>query len=209
MTVSEVLVASTISVSLMGTVFGVMAPLQRLFATQPEYADMHQRMRAALGVMEKDLLAAAPPLMPYRSGLSGHDPDGGVFFRPDVITLVPAAWDPAATRHTYYLRDDGGAEPSRLMRYDGQESDVPLADHVTGLDFVYFDETGAALPPEILQDGPWFPDDSDVNRFDIDLLNIRRVRVTVRVEAAIPSLRSVLPVRTITLDIAPRNASRE
>jgi hypothetical protein len=208
-TISEVLIASAITLGLMGSVFGVVGPLQRLFATQPEYADMHQRLRAALTAIEKDLLAAAPPVMPYRTGLRRHDPDAGVFYRADTITLVPVAWDPTAVAHTYYLKVDPAARSSQLMRYDGAESDVPLADHIDRLDFVYFDAGGETLPPETFQDGPWFPDETDRNRFDTDLLKVKRVRVAVRVQAAIPSLRRVLPDRTITLDVAPRNANHE
>ena len=38
-------------------------------------------------------------------------------------------------------------------------------------------------------DGPWCPDDSNGNRWDADLLRIRRVGVTVRVETALAALR--------------------
>jgi Tfp pilus assembly protein PilW len=38
-------------------------------------------------------------------------------------------------------------------------------------------------------DGPWCPDDSNGNRWDADLLRVRRVGVTVRVETALAALR--------------------
>jgi len=209
MTIGELLIASAITLTLIGTVLGVTAPLQRVFDTQPEYADMHQRLRAAIDVLAKDLLAAAPPVMPYRTGLRNADPTVGVFYRPDAITLVPMPWDPGAGAHTYYLKSDASAGTGQLMRYDGSESDLPLADHIGGLAFTYFDAGGAALAPEMFQDGPWFPDDNDVNRFDTDLLKIRRVRVMLRVQAATSLLRRMLPDRTITFDVAPRNANRE
>jgi hypothetical protein len=209
MTIGELLIASAITLTLMATVLGVTAPLQRVFDTQPEYADMHQRLRAAIDALAKDLLAAAPPVMPYRAGLRRDDPSAGVFYRPDAITLVPIPWDPGAGSHTYYFKGDLSAGTGQLMRYDGDESDLPLTDHVAALAFAYFDAGGAALAPETLHDGPWFPNDSDVNRFDTDLLKIRRVRVTMRVQAATPALRRMLPDRTITFDVAPRNANRE
>lgn len=209
MTIGELLIASAITLTLMGTVLGVTAPLQRVFDTQPEYADMHQRLRAAIDALAKDLLAAAPPVMPYRAGLRKDDPSAGVFYRPDAITLVPIPWDPGAGAHTYYLKSDPSAGTGQLMRYDGAESDLPLTDHIAGLAFAYFDAGGAALAPETLQDGPWFPDDSDMNRFDIDLLKIRRVRVMLRVQAATAILQRMLPDRTITFDVAPRNANHE
>jgi hypothetical protein len=40
-----------------------------------------------------------------------------------------------------------------------------------------------------LTDGPWCPDAAAANRFDADLLRIRKVAVTLRVEAAVDGLR--------------------
>jgi hypothetical protein len=87
---------------------------------------------------------------------------------------------------------------------------------------------GAAIeiPPAILGDGPWCPDEGARNRFDADLLRIRRVRVTLRVQAAVPSLRGpagvlntnggqsrsaghVVPDLEIQLDVTPRNLNLE
>ena len=45
------------------------------------------------------------------------------------------------------------------------------------------------LTQAMLTDGPWCPDPSFDNRFDADLLRIRRVVVTLRVQAALASLR--------------------
>ena len=46
-----------------------------------------------------------------------------------------------------------------------------------------------ALSQAVLTDGPWCPDFGEPNRFDADLLRIRRVRVTLRVQAALASMR--------------------
>jgi len=40
-----------------------------------------------------------------------------------------------------------------------------------------------------LTDGPWCPDPAKPNKFDADLLRVRRVRVTLRVQAALASMR--------------------
>jgi hypothetical protein len=51
---------------------------------------------------------------------------------------------------------------------------------------------GTALTPLAsaqLQDGPWCPDETSANRWDADLLRIRRIGVTIRVEAALAALR--------------------
>ncbi len=209
MTLGEVLVASAITITLMGSVMSMTAPLQRMFETQPEYGDMHQRMRGAVEALTRDLIGAASPVMPYRVGASDHDPDAGVFYRSDAITLLPPPWDPGAPSHTYYLRNDLATGASQLRRYDGLESDLPLADHVTRLEFAYFFADGVPISTGLFEDGPWFPDDHDRNRFDLDLLRIRRVRVTLRVQAAPPMLRRFLPDREISFDVAPRNLNRE
>ena len=210
MTIGELLIASAITLTLMATVLEMTRPLQRLFDTQPEYADVHQRMRAAVGALTKDLLAAAQPVMPYRAGVRRHDPAVGVFYRSDTITLVPVPGDdPDGRPHTYYLKNDAATGIAQLMRYDGHESDLPLADHVVGLGFDYFGADGAQLAAAAFQDGPWFPDDEDRNRFDMDLLKIRRVRVTLRVQPASAALRRLLPDREIRFDVAPRNLNRE
>jgi hypothetical protein len=46
-----------------------------------------------------------------------------------------------------------------------------------------------------LTDGPWCPDAADLNRWDADLLRIRKVAVTLRVEAAASALRGPASVR--------------
>ena len=73
-----------------------------------------------------------------------------------------------------------------------------------------------------LTDGPWCPDAAADDRWDADLLRIRRVSVTVRVEAAAASLRGPasalfvhagssrgggawLPDIEARFDVAPRN----
>ena len=52
--------------------------------------------------------------------------------------------------------------------------------------------TGAALvrqAPARFTDGPWCPDDTAPNRFDADLLRIRSVGVSLRIESALAALR--------------------
>jgi prepilin-type N-terminal cleavage/methylation domain-containing protein len=73
-----------------------------------------------------------------------------------------------------------------------------------------------------LTDGPWCPDADKANRFDADLLRIRRVRVTIRVQAALEQMRGpmgpmfmkggsalagskFIPDQVISFDVAPRN----
>jgi hypothetical protein len=148
---------------------------------------------------------------------------------------------------TYWLKTDTVAGDYQLMRYDGHQTDVPIADNIVGLSFEYYGDpqppqlrpgmvpstTYGPAPPELgvdntadnwgagenctfmvntglrvprlptlttsyglvkltqtqLTDGPWCPDSAQQARYDADLLRIRKVRVTIRVQVASPSLR--------------------
>jgi hypothetical protein len=82
--------------------------------------------------------------------------------------------------------------------------------------------TLVGLTASQLTDGPWCPDDTSPHRYDADLLRIRKIAVTLRIEAALTALRGPagvlfsrggtvaaadrwLPDREIRLDVAPRN----
>ena len=186
--------------------------------------------------------------------------------------------------HTYYLKSDVSTETFQLMHYDGAGTDLPVADHIVGLEFQYFGDslppmrlsespltgkgpwtTYGPKPPDLaednapwppgencvflvdpasgehaprlpvlgdgrdillteamLKDGPWCPDATARDRFDADLLRIRRVRVKLRVQVAQESLRGpagplfarggtfngatrFVPDQQIQFDVAPRN----
>ena len=77
------------------------------------------------------------------------------------------------------------------------------------------------LTPQLLTDGPWCPGAAAARRFDADLLRLRRVRVTLRVQAASAALRGkgdlfarpgtspgdrrYVPDQEIRFDVSPRN----
>ena len=78
------------------------------------------------------------------------------------------------------------------------------------------------LDQAMLTDGPWCPDPADPNRWDADLLRVRRIGVTVRVQSAIAALRGrsgllfknpgtatsanrTLPDQEIRFAVTPRN----
>ncbi|MBI2828255.1 MAG: hypothetical protein HYX77_03140 [Acidobacteria bacterium] len=215
--------ATAITLGLMASIFGLTTPAQGMFDAQPELSDMHQRLRTGVDALAKDLLMAGAPVMPYRAGERDSDPDFGIFYRHDTITLVSVPWDDGTTTSdTYYLRSDTAASTFQLRHYDGVETDLPVVDQVVKLEFEYFGADRIRLDPATLQDGPWEPDGTDSNRFDADLLNIRRVRVTLRVQAARATLRGpagmlfmhggtaasserYLPDREVRFDISPRN----
>jgi prepilin-type N-terminal cleavage/methylation domain-containing protein len=78
------------------------------------------------------------------------------------------------------------------------------------------------LDPAILRDGPWCPDAGMPGRFDADLLRVRKIVVTMRVQVASSALRGpagvlfarggtskggerFVPDQEIRFDVAPRN----
>ena len=196
------------------------------------------------------------------------------------ITQIAAA--------TYWLKTDTVAETYQLMRYDGYQTDVPIAENIVGLAFEYFvdpsppvllktvtdpvgpwtnygpkppavgvnvasDTWGAGenclfmisgtqqvartematalgalngplikLDKDELTDGPWCPDASIENRFDADLLRVRKVRVTLRVQVGDKTMRGptgtfflrggsasggerYIPDQEISFEVTPRN----
>jgi prepilin-type N-terminal cleavage/methylation domain-containing protein len=115
---------------------------------------------------------------------------------------------------TYWLKDAvSGTTVPQLMKYDGRHTDLPVADNVVDLRFEYFGDANVTEPstpavllePASFTDGPWRPDPAAQNRFDVDLLRIRRVRVSVRVRANWAFLPVRIADQEIQFDIAPRN----
>ena len=83
----------------------------------------------------------------------------------------------------------------------------------------------ARLPPSIFADGPWCPDALSPNRYDADLLRIRLVRITIRLQAQSIAVRGssptwfvnpglareatrLVPDLEVTIDVAPRSLQR-
>ena len=189
---------------------------------------------------------------------------------------------------TYWLKTDTAAETYQLMRYDGYQTDAPIAENIVGLAFEYFADPSPPVllksvtdpvgpwtnygpkPPAVgvnlasdtwgagenclfmisggaqvprtematplgpingplvkltetqMTNGPWCPDGTIANRFDADLLRIRKVRVTLRVQVGDKSLRGptgtfflrggtssggvrYIPDQEISFEVTPRN----
>jgi hypothetical protein len=98
--------------------------------------------------------------------------------------------------------------------------------HVARLETLSAGASGLApLPLPVFTDGPWCPDPNSVNRYDADLLRIRLVRVTLRMQAQSASVRGpsatwfsnpglsrdwsrLVPDLEVTSDVAPRSMRR-
>jgi len=96
-----------------------------------------------------------------------------------------------------------GVQVSRLTTLDPGKVPVPLT-------------------PGMLSDGPWCPDATSPYRFDADLLRVRRIDMTVRVQASMSRFRGMNPLvfvnpgqaagpswlvpdQTVRLSVTPRN----
>jgi hypothetical protein len=210
--VVELLIASAMTMAVVGAILAVVNPAQLMFRAQGDAADLHQRLRAAADAMGADVRAAMA-VRPYRVGTTRDDTALGVYYRPDTLTVLgvpssPLSLDVDASR-TYYLRSTAGT--LQLMQYDGGLSDLPMLDHVVRLSFDYFGPatTGGPLvrlEPATLIDGPWI-EDAAHRIFDADLLRVREVRALLRLESTDPLLRRLVRDAEIVLHMAMRNTS--
>jgi prepilin-type N-terminal cleavage/methylation domain-containing protein len=206
----ELVVALAIVLAVTGAIFQLLNPAYGVFGIELERADMQQRMRTSLDAMFRDLALAgaggqSPAVAPYRRGARNPDMPGAVFADRVSVMLVPSDGGPGdAQTITYWLRTGPGDGP-QLMRYDGHDSDLPVADQVSALRFDYFGDAGTAITPGHFGDGPWLPDAVSPGRYDADLAAVRRVRITLRVRPA----RILLPVPLrdgeTVIDVSPRN----
>ena len=124
-----------------------------------------------------------------------------------------------AESRTYYLDPTN----NQLRRYDGYQGDAPVADNVVGLSFEYLGDGLLPLPLSMLSDGPW--KGSGATQFDADLVGVRAIRISVRVQASLAAFRATgpafvrpgtsrssahaLPDVTVTTVVAPVNLRRD
>ena len=124
--------------------------------------------------------------------------------KPPAPGLKPTAY-PAGENCTFMLDPSGAPAPRLATLGSGGPGLVPL--------------TAAQLT-----DGPWCPDSTNLNRWDADLLRIRKIGVTIRVESASDALRGPasalfaragtsrggnrwVPDQEIRFQVTPRNLS--
>ena len=153
-TLVEMLISTLIMLVVVGSVFTLVDPSRSTSQTQPEVADMQQRMRMAADMIEKDLIMAGagtysgsiagslanffPPVLPYRTGVNA---DPGLSFFPDRISITYVPDTAAQTR----IRD-AMPQPSSEIKVDPQPG-CPAGDQLCGfkqgMRVVIFDQTGA------------------------------------------------------------------
>ena len=157
-TIVEMLVATFIMVTITGTIFSLVNPAKGAYRAQPEVSDMQQRLRVGTMFLANDLMmsgAGSPagahlmgtlanyfaPVKPYRTGMLSSDPDLGVFYRGDAITIM---YVPPNSPQT--TLSDNMPQPSSELKVAPQPNCPPdddLCGFTVGMRTLIFDETGA------------------------------------------------------------------
>lgn len=208
----ELVVSMAIALAVTGSMFGIITSIRGVLQMDLERADMQQRARMSADSLFTDLVMAgagsfAPAVAPYRRGAVDPDPPGSAYA--DRVSVVYAPIDAAAGESvtlTYALGADATGVP-QLTRYDGVSTELPLIDHVSALRFEYFDGAGEAMALDRFVDGPWLPNAVAPDRFDADLMAIRRVRAILRVRPARALVDIPIADVDVVIDVAPRNVN--
>jgi hypothetical protein len=173
---AELLVAAAVTTVVMGGVLAALGPAHAVLLTQADAQDVTQRLRVASEALTRELLAATL--------VRPHAGTGGMAIRQ------------GPSERVYFV--DGAA--SQLRRVDAGGTDLPVLDGVAAMSVEFIGDAGP-VPPSRLADGPWLPDAAAPDRFDADLLPLRRIRVEVTLSGGRAG------ERTLVLDVAPRNAA--
>ncbi|MGE5198510.1 MAG: PilW family protein, partial [Rhodospirillaceae bacterium] len=156
-TLIEMLIAMAVMLIILGGVFQAFNPAQGSYQTQPEVADMQQRLRVGTDRLYNGLVVAGAgiysgaavgtlgqffaPVLPYLVGPLHNDPASGVFFRDDAITIfhVPTTASQCTIR-------DQMPRPSSEVKVNaepGCPANDPLCGFEQGMRVIIFDDTGS------------------------------------------------------------------
>jgi prepilin-type N-terminal cleavage/methylation domain-containing protein len=156
-TLVEMLIAMALMLVILGGVFQAFNPAQGSFRTQPEVADMQQRLRFGTDRLYNGIVVAGAgiysgsgvgtlgnffaPVLPYLVGPLHNDPASGIFFRDDAITIfhVPTTASQCTIR-------DQMPRPSSEVKVNaepGCPADDPLCGFEQGMRVIIFDDTGS------------------------------------------------------------------
>jgi hypothetical protein len=134
---------------------------------------------------------------------------GGLLMASEPLSMAYGADSAVAavTERVYYV----ARVERRLMVYDGAQTDAIVLDNVSDMRVTLFavlpDQPAAweVLGEAALTDGPLLG--TSPHRFDADLLRIRRVRITLTLDAPAGwrAFGGWRPTRVVTLDVTPRN----
>lgn len=156
-TLVEMMIAMAVMLLILGGVFQAFNPSLGSFQTQPEVADMQQRLRVGTDRLYNGIMIAGAgiysgaavgtlgqffaPVLPYRIDRLNSDPARGVFFRDDAITIfsVPTTASQCTIR-------DQMPRPSSEVKVNAQPG-CPAGDELCGFEsgmrVIIFDATGS------------------------------------------------------------------
>ena len=156
-TLVEMLIAMAVMLIILGGVFQAFNPSLGSYQTQPEAADMQQRLRVGTDRLYNGIIVAGAgiysgaavgnlgnffaPVLPYLIGALNDDPGRGVYFRDDAITIfhVPTTASQCTIR-------DKMPQPSSEVKVNaepGCPANDPLCGFEQGMRVIIFDNTGS------------------------------------------------------------------
>jgi Tfp pilus assembly protein PilW len=155
-TLLEALIATLVLVTVTAAVFAVLDPSHGILRTQPEVADMQQRLRVGVDTLRHDLVMVGAgayegaqsgslvghfaPIMPFRQGASPAYDDGVGVFRSNAVTIVYVPSTPSQTTIRTQMTDAS----SVAVNWDsGCPAADPLCGFEPGRNVVVYDSAGA------------------------------------------------------------------
>ena len=153
----EMLVSVTIMMAVTGGIFAVMNPAHGTFQTQPEVADMQQRLRVGVDAVYKDMLMAGAgaysgqqagalsnffaPILPYKQGANAALDDGALRFRTDGITMMYIPQTVSQTTISQAMPNESAE--LKVNQEPGCPAGDPLCGFHEGMTVLIYDDTGA------------------------------------------------------------------
>jgi Tfp pilus assembly protein PilW len=149
----ELVIATALTTTVVACVFALMHPAQGAFATEPEVADMQQRLRVAVDTLTRDVSAAGAgayiagrrgrliqsfaPVLPFRQGLSGA---AAGTVRADTVTVIAV---PATAAQTTLAADLlPGVLTLQAVAEPGCPAGTKLCGFGAGMVVAAYDDTG-------------------------------------------------------------------
>lgn len=157
-TILELLISTAIMLTVTGAIFSLMNPAQGSAQTQPEVADMQQRMRVTQETLFKELTMAGAgvyqgattgslmnffaPILPRRTGRLSPDPtQGAASYTTNKITLayIPNSYSQST------IRQEMPPQSTELKVTDQPNCPKkdPLCGFITGMTVLIFDSSGS------------------------------------------------------------------
>jgi type IV pilus assembly protein PilW len=198
-TLIELIIAMSLGLIVLGSLYGVFTMQNRTASVQEQIADMQQNARAGLEILMKDIRMA------------GYNPSKKTLWTSGVAPAITAATANSLSivadlngngntttntsnleeTITYDLYNDNGVSCLGRTSNDARQ---PVVEYIESLAFVYYDRGGSTLSIPLV------------------LSAVRKIEVTITARAALPDGRYVDPVYgdhyrryTLTSQVTPRN----